>query len=234
MLRITDVDVLYGRIQALWKCSLHVSAGEIVALLGANGAGKSTVLKAISGIIPVAAGEISFDGQRLDGLPPHSIVGLGVVQVPEGRHVFPMMTATENLLMGGFLPARRRSRRAVLDEVFDAFPLLRERRRQLAGSLSGGEQQMLAIGRALMAQPRLLMLDEPSLGLAPVVIAEVFERLRQIRRQGITVLLVEQNTAEALAIADRGYVLENGRIALAGPSPQLLHDEHVRQAYMGL
>ncbi len=234
MLQVTNLDVSYGRIQALWKCSFSVGDGEIVALLGANGAGKSTVLKAVSGVVPVEAGEIVLDGRRLDGVPPHTIVGRGVVQIPEGRHIFPTMTVTENLLMGGYHPSRRRTRRAALDDVFHTFPLLRERRRQLAGSLSGGEQQMLAIGRALMAQPRLLMLDEPSLGLAPLVIEEVFERVGQIRRQGITVLLVEQNTSVALAIADRGYVLENGRITVEGPSSRLLADTHVREAYLGL
>jgi len=204
-----------------------------VALLGANGAGKSTVLKAISGVVLVAGGEILLDGRRLNGVPPHAIVGMGVIQIPEGRHIFPAMTVVENLLMGGYHPFRRHARRAALDDVFQAFPLLGERRRQLAGSLSGGEQQMLAIGRALMARPRPLMLDEPSLGLAPLVIEEVFERVQQIRREGITILLVEQNTSEALAIADRGYVLENGRIALKGTASQLLADDHVRQAYMG-
>jgi len=234
MLQVTHLDVHYGRVQALWDCSLQIERGEIVALLGANGAGKSTMLKAISGVVPVAAGEIVLEGQRIDGLPPHTIVARGVVQIPEGRHIFPAMTVGENLLMGGYHPSRRRARRGVLDEVFDAFPVLGERQGQLAGSLSGGEQQMLAIARALMARPSLLMLDEPSLGLAPLLIDEIFERIRKIRFQGVTVLLVEQNTSEALAIADRGYVLENGRIAIEGPSARLLADEHVRQAYMGI
>jgi branched-chain amino acid transport system ATP-binding protein len=234
MLQVRHLDVLYSRVQALWDCSLQIERGEIVALLGANGAGKSTMLKAISAVVPVAAGEIVLDGQRIDGLPPQAIVARGVVQIPEGRHIFPAMTVRENLLMGGYHPSRRRTRRGALDEVFDAFSVLRERQGQLAGSLSGGEQQMLAIARALMARPSLLMLDEPSLGLAPLLIDEVFDRIRTIRAQGVTVLLVEQNTSEALAIADRGYVLENGRIAIEGPSARLLADEHVRQAYMGI
>lgn len=234
MLQVNHLDVLYGRVQALWDCSLQIARGEIVALLGANGAGKSTMLRAISGIVPAAAGEIVLEGHRVDGLPPHMIVARGVVQIPEGRHIFPAMTVRENLLMGGYHPSRRRARRVALDEVFEAFPVLRERQGQLAGSLSGGEQQMLAIARALMARPSLLMLDEPSLGLAPLVIDEIFEWVRKIRAQGVTVLLVEQNTAEALAIADRGYVLESGRIAIEGPSSRLLADEHVREAYMGI
>ncbi len=234
MLQVHHLDVLYGRVQALWDCSLQIKRGEIVALLGANGAGKSTMLKAISGIVPVAAGEIVLEGQRIDGLLPQAIVARGVVQIPEGRHIFPAMTVRENLLMGGYHPSRRRTRREALDEVFDAFSVLRERQGQLAGSLSGGEQQMLAIARALIARPSLLLLDEPSLGLAPLLIDEVFDRIRTIRAQGVTVLLVEQNTSEALAIADRGYVLENGRVAVEGPSARLLADEHVREAYMGI
>lgn len=234
MLQASNIDVSYGRIQALWNCSVHVENGEIIALLGANGAGKTTVLKAISGLVPLSAGKILLDGRRLDGLPPHRIVASGVVHVPEGRHIFPAMTVAENLLMGAYHPSRRPHRRTALDDVLSVFPILGERRRQLAGSLSGGEQQMLALGRALMARPRVLMLDEPSLGLAPRVIEEIFEHVRQIRRQGITVLLVEQNTADALAIADRGYVLETGRIVVEGSAARLLGDAHVREAYLGL
>ena len=234
LLRLEGVDVRYGHVQALWGCSLEVDTGEIVALLGANGAGKTTVLNVVSGIVPASAGRVTLEGRPVSGLRPHEIVGLGVVQVPEGRRIFPAMTVLENLLMGAYHPSRRGGRREMLRRVLEIFPRLAERRGQLAGSLSGGEQQMLAIARALMSRPVLLMLDEPSLGLAPLVADEIFSRIREIRDQGVTVLLVEQDTSQALAVADRGYVLENGRIVLQGRASELLANPRVRGAYLGL
>jgi branched-chain amino acid transport system ATP-binding protein len=234
MLRVDRVEVAYGNIQALWGVSFDVSAKEIVALVGANGAGKTTTLRALSGLLRPAAGEITLDGDRLDRLSTMEIVARGVVQVPEGRKLFPEMTVLENLLLGGFGRAARPRQRERLEEVYAIFPRLRERRRQVAGTLSGGEQQMVAIGRGLMAGPRVLMLDEPSLGLAPIMVEEMFRVIEEINRAGVTVLLVEQNTAHALAIAHRGFVLESGRVVLAGTGRQLLANERVRQAYLGL
>jgi branched-chain amino acid transport system ATP-binding protein len=234
MLRVERLQVAYGRIQALWDVSFDVNAGEIVALVGANGAGKTTTLRTISGLLRARGGTILLEGQPLGQLASEAIVGLGVVHVPEGRKLFPEMTVLDNLLLGSYVPAARPQRGQRLESVFATFPRLRERQRQLAGTLSGGEQQMVAIGRGLMAGPRLLMLDEPSLGLAPIMVEEMFRVIREINQAGVTVLLVEQNTEHALALAHRGFVLESGHVALAGTSRELLASERVRQAYLGL
>ena len=234
MLRVEKLEVAYGKIQALWGVTFDVREGEIVALVGANGAGKTTTLKTLSGLHRPKAGAIHLDGARLDQRSPAEIVELGVVHVPEGRKLFPEMTVLDNLLMGGYARSARRQRGRRLDEVFAIFPRLAERRRQLAGTLSGGEQQMVAIGRGLMAGPKLLMLDEPSLGLAPIMVEEMFRVIGEINRMGVTVLLVEQNTEHALALAHRGFVLESGRVVLAGTGSELLANAEVRQAYLGL
>jgi branched-chain amino acid transport system ATP-binding protein len=214
--------------------SLAVEAGETLSVVGANGAGKTTMLRAISGLLRPRAGQILLDGKRLDTLPSHAIVELGVVQVPEGRKIFPSLTVLENLELGSYIAAAKVWRREGLEHVFTLFPRLKERERQAAGTMSGGEQQMLAIGRALMARPRLLMLDEPSLGLAPIIVKEIFHIIGEINRLGTTVLLVEQNTRQALALSRRGYVLENGRVVLEGTGAQLLGNEHVKRAYLGM
>ena len=234
MLRVEALEVAYGKIQALWGISVEIPEGEIVAVVGANGAGKTTMLKTLSGLLRPMAGRIVLDDRRIDLLSPAEIVGLGVVHVPEGRKLFPEMTVLDNLLVGGY-PAGARSRRPQrLEHVFTVFPRLAERRRQLAGTLSGGEQQMVAIGRGLMAGPRILMLDEPSLGLAPIMVQEMFGVIGEINRTGVTVLLVEQNTEHALALAHRGFVLESGRVALSGTGRELLASPQVREAYLGL
>jgi branched-chain amino acid transport system ATP-binding protein len=234
LLAVERLEVAYGKIQALWGISFDVAAGEIVALVGANGAGKTTTLKTLSGLLRPAAGAIALEGARLDRLSTMEIVGRGIVHVPEGRKLFPDMTVLENLLLGAFGRAARPHQRERLDRVYAVFPRLRERRNQLAGTLSGGEQQMVAIGRGLMAGPRLLMLDEPSLGLAPIMVEEMFRVIEEINRAGVTVLLVEQNTEHALAVAHRGFVLESGRVVLSGTGRELLANERVRQAYLGL
>jgi branched-chain amino acid transport system ATP-binding protein len=232
MLEVRDLLVSYGEIMAVKGISLSVAAGEIVALLGANGAGKTTTLKTVSGLLAPRAGEIRLDGESLRGMPPHLIVRKGIAHVPEGRHVFNRLTVYENLEMGAY--ARSDAGVAAdLDRVFALFPRLWERRRQRAGTLSGGEQQMLAIGRALMANPRLLLLDEPSMGLAPVLVEQIFETIQSINRQGTTVLLVEQNAALALEVATRAYVLETGTIVLSGAAADLVRHEDVRRAYLG-
>jgi branched-chain amino acid transport system ATP-binding protein len=234
VLRVEALEVAYGKIQALWGISVDIPEGEIVAVVGANGAGKTTMLKTLSGLLRPKAGRIFLDDRRLDVLSPAGIVELGVVHVPEGRKLFPEMTVLDNLLVGGY-PAGARSRRPQrLEHVFTVFPRLAERRRQLAGTLSGGEQQMAAIGRGLMAGPRILMLDEPSLGLAPIMVQEMFGVIGEINRTGVTVLLVEQNTEHALALAHRGFVLESGRVALSGTGMDLLASAQVREAYWGL
>jgi len=231
LLEVKDLDVRYGAIRAIKGIDFTVEEGEIVALLGANGAGKTTTQKTISGMLQPAAGSITFDGQRIDGIPAHRLIGLGICHVPEGRHVFPRMTVAENLEMGAF--RFRRPDEAELERVLELFPRLRERFRQQAGTLSGGEQQMLAIGRALMGKPRLLLLDEPSMGLAPLIVRQIFEIVREINDSGVTVLLVEQNAAQALALANRGYVLETGELVLSGTGQELLADDRVRAAYLG-
>ena len=233
MLSIENLQVAYGKVQALWGVSLSVAEGEIVALVGANGAGKTTLLKAISGIIAHQSGAVIYNGRHLEGSPPKAIVKSGIVHVPEGRKLFPEMTVTENLLMGSYL-AGSSDRRRRLDWVFQIFPLLKERHHQMAGTLSGGEQQMLAIGRGLMAGPKLLMLDEPSLGLAPIMVEELFRVIAEINTAHVTVLLVEQNTDHALAIAHKGFVMELGKVVLAGTGSELLSNTDVRKAYLGL
>ena len=232
MLRLDALDVYYGEIRALHGVALEVREREIVALLGNNGAGKSTTLKTVSGLLRPRRGTITFDGRPLAGVPAHDVVALGIAHVPEGRRIFNRLSVRENLSMGAYL----RSDHGIsgdLDRVFDLFPRLKERINQVAGTLSGGEQQMLAIGRALMANPRLLLLDEPSMGLAPVLVEQIFSTIDSINRQGTTILLVEQNAAMALSIAHRGYVLETGAIVLTGSAAELAGDADVRRAYLG-
>ena len=234
LLRVDGIEVGYGDLTAVRDVSLEVREGEAVALIGANGAGKTTTLRAVSGLLPLRRGRIEFEGQRLDGLGPAEIVARGIAHVPEGRQLFPTMTVRENLELGARTRAARGLRAETLERVFELFPRLRERGAQLAGTLSGGEQQMCAIGRGLMARPRLLMLDEPSLGLAPVLVKAIFEDLGRINGQGLTVLLVEQNVLRSLHLAHRGYVLENGRMTLSGLREDLLASRHIKQAYLGL
>jgi branched-chain amino acid transport system ATP-binding protein len=231
LLDVADLQVRYGAITAIKGISFQVREGEIVALLGANGAGKTTTQKTVSGMLRPAAGSITFAGERIDGVPPHLLINRGICHVPEGRHVFPRMTVEENLEMGAF--RFRTLDRDVLAQVLDLFPRLKERYGQQAGTLSGGEQQMLAIGRALMGKPRLLLLDEPSMGLAPLIVEQIFQIVRGINTEGVSVLLVEQNARQALSLADRGYVLETGEIVLAGSGRELLADDRIRAAYLG-
>ncbi len=234
LLEVSDLHVYYGHIHALKGISLVVEKGEIVTLIGANGAGKSTTLKTISGLLAPRTGHITLDGQRIDHAPPHAIASLGIAHVPEGRHVFPRLTVDENLEMGAFTLSDRAIIVRQKEFVFHIFPRLAERRNQKGGTLSGGEQQMLATGRALMMQPRILLLDEPSMGLAPVLVEAIFDTIRDINQtQGTTILLVEQNARAALKLAHKGYVLETGNIVLSGPASQLLADERVRKAYLG-
>jgi branched-chain amino acid transport system ATP-binding protein len=234
MLQVEGLEVAYGKVTALWGVSFDVREKEIAALVGANGAGKTTTLKAVSGLVRPARGSVRLDGRALERLHTAEIVESGLVHVPEGRKLFPEMTVRDNLLLGGYHRGARRHQAERLERVFGVFPRLRERARQLAGTLSGGEQQMVAIGRGLMAGPRLLMLDEPSLGLAPILVEEMFRVIEEINRQGVTVLLVEQNTEHALAIAHRGFVLESGRVVLEGTGRELLANERVREAYLGI
>lgn len=233
LLELSNVHAYYGNIHALTGVSLTVDEGEIVTLIGANGAGKSTTLKTISGLLRPRTGEIRFSGERIDGLRPDVIVGLGICQSPEGRRVFPRMSVQENLEMGAFQRLKSKELDQDYEHVFSLFPRLLERRQQLAGTLSGGEQQMLAIGRALMAHPRLLLLDEPSMGLAPILVEQIFSIIQDINREGTTVLLVEQNALMALGIAKRGYILQTGEIVLAAPSEQLANNPEVKKAYLG-
>ncbi len=233
MLDVKNIDVYYGDAQALWDVSFSVNKGEIVTLVGSNGAGKSTTLKAISGLVPPSSGKILLEGTRIDRAPAHSIVEMGIAQIPEGRRLWPGLSVQENLELGAYIPAARAVRGETMEWVFQLFPLLRKRRSQLAGTLSGGEQQMLAIGRGLLSRPKLLILDEPSLGLAPLLVDEVFETIQKINGEGMTILLVEQNVNVALAISNRGYVLETGRIVISGSGKDLLADEHVKTAYLG-
>jgi branched-chain amino acid transport system ATP-binding protein len=234
MLSVQNLDLFYGDAQALSDVSLEVPKGDIVAIIGANGAGKSSLIRAIAGIETPRSGKILFEGKDLTGFESHRICDLGIGQVAEGRQVFPSLTVLENLQMGGLLPRARKTARRTLEEVLAMFPRLRERASQTAGTLSGGEQQMLAIGRCLMGAPKLIMLDEPSLGLAPVVVQEVLRTIRLLNERGLTILLVEQNVAVSLKISQRAYVLENGRIVMSGPGNELLHNDRVRQAYLGL
>ncbi|HOF04938.1 MAG TPA: ABC transporter ATP-binding protein [Syntrophales bacterium] len=234
MLRVEKLVVRYGQMEALRGVTMEITPGEMVALIGANGAGKSTLLNTVSGLVPAAAGEITWEGKSLRGLSPDMVCRKGIVQVPEGRKLFPAMTVEENLLMGAYLPALRKKAPAALQRVYAIFPRLADRRRQLAGSLSGGEQQMAALGRALMASPRLLMLDEPSLGLSPKAAAEIFAIIRGLNREGLSILLVSQEVLETLAITTRGYVLENGAVVMSGPAAALREDPQVKTSYLGL
>jgi branched-chain amino acid transport system ATP-binding protein len=231
LLEVDDIEVRYGAIKALKGVSFTVNEGEVVALLGANGAGKTTTQRTVSGMLRPSHGQVRFDGQRIDGIPAHALIRLGICHVPEGRRVFPRMTVSENLEMGAF--RFKKPDEELLAHVLELFPRLQERFKQHAGTLSGGEQQMLAIGRALMGKPRLLLLDEPSMGLAPLIVKQIFDIVREINSSGVTVLLVEQNAAQALALANRGYVLETGEIVLTGTGAELLADDRVRAAYLG-
>jgi branched-chain amino acid transport system ATP-binding protein len=233
MLAIEALDVYYGKIHALKGAALEVRRGEIVALLGNNGAGKTTTLKTVSGLLVPRRGTIGLEGEPLIGTPPHAIVAKGIAHVPEGRRIFNRLSVRENLMMGAYLRTEQAAIRTDLERVFELFPRLRERIAQVAGTLSGGEQQMLAIGRALMARPRLLLLDEPSMGLAPVLVEQIFAAIGDINRQGTTILLVEQNAAMALDVAHRGYVLETGRVVLHGTAAELAENAEVRRAYLG-
>jgi branched-chain amino acid transport system ATP-binding protein len=234
MLKVDKVNTFYGKSQALWDVSLDIKEAEIVALVGANGAGKTTLLNTISGALVPASGTVEFMGKRIDGMEPHRIVSLGLSHIPEGRRLFIEMSVHENLEMGAYNSAAWKNRAETFEQVYKVFPILKERAKQLARTLSGGEQQMLAMGRGLMARPKLCMFDEPSYGLAPRLMSEVFEVIKSLRDEGITILLIEQNVRNTLEISDRAYVLENGRIALKGKSKDLLKKESIKKAYLGL
>ena len=234
MLEISNINTYYGKAQALWDITLNIDEGEIVALVGSNGAGKSTLLKTLTGVLQPASGTVTFLGQRIDGLAPHSIVEMGISHIPEGRRLFTQMSVGENLEMGAYVHEAWKRREETLDQVYEIFPVLKERQGQLASTLSGGEQQMVAMGRGLMSRPKLCLFDEPSYGLAPMLVADILRVIRDLRDQGMTVLLVEQNVRQSLEIADRACVLENGRIALAGECEALLEEELVKKAYLGL
>ncbi|MCA1989612.1 MAG: ABC transporter ATP-binding protein [Desulfarculus sp.] len=234
MLQVEGIDVAYGDVQVLWEVSFEVREGEILVLVGANGAGKSTTLKTISALLTPSAGRIVFKGQPIQALKPYEVLALGVAQVPEGRRLFGEMSVEENLLMGSLSPHAKAKRKQTMEWVYELFPRLKERRRQPAGTMSGGEQQMAAIGRGLMALPKLLMFDEPSLGLSPLLTEHIFELIKKVNAEGLTVLLVEQNVHHTLAMCDRAYVLENGRIVLTGGGQELLANPHVREAYLGV
>jgi branched-chain amino acid transport system ATP-binding protein len=233
LLELNGVNVLYGDLQVIWDVSFRVEKGEIVAILGPNGAGKTTILRTISGLLKPKSGTITFLDRRIDGLHAHQIVELGISHVPEGRRLFPQMTVLENLEMGAYLPKARRKKDDAVKWVFQLFPVLKKRRKQLAGTLSGGEQQMLAIGRGLMSNPNLLILDELSLGLAPLFVSKTFDTVKEINDEGVTLLLVEQNVHYALELAHRAYVLETGRIVLEGEGASLLNNPYVKKAYLG-
>ena len=234
MLEIRGIDVFYGNVQALWDVSFSVPQGEVVTIIGANGAGKSTTLKTASGLLQPRKGQVLFEGVDITRLPPNDRVGRGIVLVPEARQLWPAMSVLENLEMGAYKSAARRVRAATLETVFTMFPVLKQRVRQKAGTLSGGEQQMCAIGRGLMARPRILLLDEPALGLAPLLVREVFASLKAIAEQGMTIVLVEQNVSHALALADRAFVLETGRVTQSGPARDLANNVRIRDAYLGV
>jgi branched-chain amino acid transport system ATP-binding protein len=234
VLEVDRIDVFYGDIQVLFDVSVRVGAGEIVTLIGSNGAGKTTAVNTISGILRPRSGDIRYEGRSLLNVPPHRLVEQGLVQVPEGRMLYPQLDVGENLRMGSYARAARKGYARKLESVFELFPPLRERRQQQVSTLSGGEQQMVAIGRALMADPRLLILDEPSIGLAPILVAEMFAVIREINRQGVSVLLIEQNAVQALQLSHRGYVLEHGHVTHDGPAAALLGDEAIRTAYLGI
>lgn len=234
MLRVDGIDVFYGDVQVLWDVSFEVKQGEIVALIGANGSGKSTTLATISSLLRPRKGGVFFEGAPIHTRPPHDLVTLGMAHIPEARRLFPEMTVRENLLLGALAPEAKKSRPETLERVYALFPRLKEREKQQAGTLSGGEQQMAAIGRGLMSKPRLLMLDEPSLGLSPLLVGDIFRVISEVHEQGVTVLLVEQNVFKTLSIADRAYVLANGRVVLSGTGAGLLADDHVKKAYLGM
>jgi branched-chain amino acid transport system ATP-binding protein len=234
MLEVKNIDTFYGKVQALWDVTLKIDEAEIVALVGANGAGKSTLLNTISGVVHPASGSVEFLGRRIDNLPPHSIVEMGLSHVPEGRRLFTEMTVHENLEMGAYPSSAWKTKEKTAEQIYQVFPILKERAGQLARTLSGGEQQMLAMGRGLMSRPKLCMFDEPSYGLAPRVLVEVFQIIKSLREQGITILLIEQNVPRTLEIADRAYVMENGRLVLEGTCDTLLKNDYVKKAYLGL
>ena len=233
MLEVKNIDVFYGLAQALWNVSFRIEEGEIIAIVGSNGAGKTTTLRAISGLISPSSGAIEFNGERLDRISSHRVVGKGIAHIPEGRGLFPFSTVLANLELGAYTRRARGKIKESLEYVFDLFPVLEERQKQLAGTLSGGEQQMLAVARGLMSSPNLLMLDEPSLGLAPKIVIKILEVVKQLNDQGITILLVEQNVHSALNLCDRGYVLENGRMVMEGSGEELISNPHVKKAYIG-
>jgi len=234
MLEVSNIDTFYGKIQALWDVSLKIEEAEIVALVGGNGAGKTTLLNTISGLLRPASGSVEFRGKRIDGLKPHAIVELGMSHIPEGRRLFPDMSVRENLEMGAYTKRVWKYKQETFNKVYQLFPILKARQGQIASTLSGGEQQMVAMGRGLMSQPRLCFIDEPSSGLAPLVVDEIFQIIQGLRDQGIAIFLIEQNVQQTLEIADRAYVLENGRITLEGESKKLLEEEIIRKAYLGL
>jgi branched-chain amino acid transport system ATP-binding protein len=234
MLKVSGIDVFYGDLQVLWDVSFEVLEKEILVLVGANGAGKSTTLKTISGLLKPKKGTIEFDGVRLDQLSPDKVIGQGVVHVPEARRLFREMSVEENLIMGSLSPTAKKKRYETMEWVYELFPRMKERRKQAAGTLSGGEQQMCAIGRGLMALPKILMFDEPSLGLSPILVQDVFSIAKRINKEGVTVMLVEQNVRQTLAMCDRAYVLENGRVVLEGTGKNLMDNPHVKEAYLGI
>jgi branched-chain amino acid transport system ATP-binding protein len=234
MLKVKGIDVFYGDLQVLWEVSFEVKEKEILVLVGANGAGKSTTIRTISSLLTPRKGSIEFNGARLDRSPPHRVIEHGIVHVPEGRRLFPQMSVEENLIMGTLLGEAKTKRFNTMERVYQLFPRLRERKKQLAGTLSGGEQQMLAVGRGLMSLPKLMMFDEPSLGLAPILVQDIFRIIRKINEEGVTVLLVEQNVRQTLAMCHRAYVLENGRVVLEGTGQALMANQHVKEAYLGI
>jgi branched-chain amino acid transport system ATP-binding protein len=234
MLQIRKLNFAYGDLQVLWDVDLEVKQGEIVTVVGSNGAGKSTMLKNVSRLVRPTSGSITFEGHELSHVPSHKVVEMGIVQVPEARRIFPEMTVTENLRMGSFVKATRKDRERNMERVFSLFPRLAERKSQLGGTMSGGEQQMLAIGRGLMGNPRVMLLDEPSLGLSPLLVRNIFEIIKEINRQGTTILLVEQNVFQSLRISHRAYVLETGRVVLSGTGAELLDNAHVKKAFLGM
>jgi len=234
MLKVKGIDVFYGDLQVLWDVSFEVKEKEILVLVGANGAGKSTTIRTVSSLLTPRKGSIEFDGIRVDKTPPYRVIEHGIVHVPEGRRLFPQMSVEENLIMGTLYGEAKANRAQTMERVYGLFPRLRERQKQLAGTLSGGEQQMLAVGRGLMSLPKLMMFDEPSLGLAPILVQDIFRIVRKINEEGVTVLLVEQNVRQTLAMCHRAYVLENGRVVLEGTGEVLMANEHVKEAYLGI
>jgi len=234
MLKVNGIDVFYGDLQVLWDVEFEIRSGEIVVLIGANGAGKSTTLKTISSILSPAKGTIELEGTRLDQLPAHRIIEYGIVHVPEGRRLFPEMSVEENLILGSLRGDARSKRYETMEYVYSLFPILRDRKQQMGGTLSGGEQQMLAIGRGLMGHPKLMMFDEPSLGLSPLLVGQIFDIVKQINKEGVTILMVEQNVNQTLAMCDRAYILENGRTVLEGTGSELMANDHVREAFLGI